>query len=106
MRVLPSSVGAAAGAIALIVLLGSPPARTDATTPSDATNTESSAPLPKAQARFLSSTGVSEALGALRAPIEAGVGAESRADAAQILTIGIPHEFYFSRVAYSGRGGF
>ncbi|MCH8811292.1 MAG: DUF4159 domain-containing protein [Gemmatimonadetes bacterium] len=106
MRVLPSSVGAAAGAIALIVLLGSPPARTDATTPSDATNTESSAPLPKAQARFLSSTGVSEALGALRAPIEAGVGAESRADAAQILTIGIPHEFYFSRVAYSGCGGF
>ena len=106
MRVLPSSVGAAAGAVALIVLLGSPPARTDATTPSDATNTESSAPPPKAQARFLSSTGVSEALGALRAPIEAGVGAESRADAAQILTIGIPHEFYFSRVAYSGFGGF
>ncbi len=106
MRVLPSSVGAAAGAIALIVLLGSPPARTDATTPSDATNTESSAPLPKAQARFLSSTGVSEALGALRAPIEAGVGAESRAEDAQILTIGIPHEFYFSRVAYSGFGGF
>ena len=63
-------------------------------------------PLAKAQTRFLSSTGVSRALGNLRAPLETGVLAESPADAAQIPVYGVPHEFYFSRVAYSGYGGF
>jgi len=106
VRALSSSVGAVAGAVALIVLLGSPPATTNATAPSEATNIESPAPLAKAQTRFLSSTGVSRALGNLRAPLETGVLAESPADAAQIPVYGVPHEFYFSRVAYSGYGGF
>ena len=105
------------GAVALITLLGSPPAVTDATAPSDATNAESSAPFPKTQARFLSSTAVLEALtsaiddvqprtlfpvGDPRSPLETGVRAASRADAAQIPTFGVPREFYFSRVFYTG----
>ena len=91
------------GAVALIVLIGSPLAVTDATAPSDATKAERSAPLPKAQARFLSSTAVLEALSA---PLETRVRGERRAGALQIQTSGVPHEFYFSRVAYSGFGGF
>ena len=46
------------GAVVLIILLGFPPAVTDTTAPSDATNTESFAPFPKTQAHFLSSTAV------------------------------------------------
>ncbi len=97
------------GAVALIVLIGSPPAGTNAMPPGDATarsyaaNTESSAPSPKAQTRVLSSTAFSEAL---RPPLEARVRGEGPVDALQIQTSGVPHEFYFSRVAYSGFGGF
>jgi hypothetical protein len=109
------------GAVALITLLGSPPAVTDATAPSDATNAESFAPFPKTQARFLSSTAVLEGLawaiddvqprtlfpvGHSRSPLETAVRGESRADAAQIPTFGVPREFYFSRVFYSGNRGF
>jgi len=90
----------------MIILLGSPPAVTNATAPSDATNLESSASFPKSQARFLSSTAMLEALGNPRAPFETGVRPESRADVAQIRTTGVPHEFYFSRVAYRGFGGY
>jgi len=90
----------------MIILLGSSPAVTDTTAPSDATNTESSASFPKAQARFLSSAALSEALGYPRAPFATGVRAESRADVAQIQTTGVPREFYFSRVAYRGFGGY
>ena len=102
MRVLLPTLGAAA----MVILFGSPPAVTDATAPSDATSAESATSFPKAQARFLSSAGVSEALGDLRAPFEAGVRGESRADVAQIQTSGVPREFYFSRVAYRGFGGY
>ncbi len=102
MRVLLPTLGAAA----MIILLGSPPAVTNATAPSDATNLESSASFPKSQARFLSSTAMLEALGNPRAPFETGVRPESRADVAQIRTTGVPHEFYFSRVAYRGFGGY
>ena len=108
------------GAVVLIVLLGSPPAVTDTTAPSDATNTESFAPFPKTQARFLSSTAVLEALTWAiddgqpktlfpvdpRPPLETGVRVKGRADATQIETFGVPREFYFSRVAYRGYGGF
>jgi len=102
VRVLLPTLGAAA----MIILLGSPPAVTNATAPSDATNLESSASFPKSQARFLSSTAMLEALGNPRAPFETGVRPESRADVAQIRTTGVPHEFYFSRVAYRGFGGY
>jgi hypothetical protein len=109
------------GAVVLIILLGSPPAVTDTTAPSDATNTESFAPFPKTQARFLSSTAVFEApkwaiddvqprspfsVDDPRPPSEIGVRVKSRADATQIETFGVPREFYFSRVAYRGYGGF
>jgi len=108
-------------AVALIFLLGSPPAVTDATAPyepaaepqyqpaaepgSDATKIESSAPFAETPARFLTSSYVSEAL-ARRGGLETVLRAEIRADDAQIQTSGVPHEFYFSRVAYSGFGGF
>ena len=81
-------------AVALIVLLGSPPTTTGPTTTSDATNDEVSVPLPDEQPRFLSSAAFSEAL----------KWAPSRAF--QIQTHGIPREFYFSRVAYRGYRGF
>ncbi len=76
----------------------------DATARSYAANTESSAPFPKAQTRFLSATAVSEAL--MRAPLETGLRGASPASTLQFQRFGVPHEFYFSRVAYSGRGGF
>ena len=108
------------GAVVLIILLGFPPAVTDTTAPSDATTIESFAPFPRTLARFLSSTAV---LGAPtwaiddgqprtlfpvdpRPPLETGVRVKSRADATQIETFGVPREFYFSRVAYRGYGGF
>ena len=108
------------GAVVLIILLGFPPAVTDTTAPSDATNTESFAPFPKTQAHFLSSTAVLEALTWAiddgqpktlfpvdpRPPFETGVRVKGRADATQIQTSGVPREFYFSRVAYRGYGGF
>ena len=94
VRAMWSSVGAVAGAVALIVLFGSLSTSNDVTTRSGVTKTERHTPAPKA--RFLTSTGVSEALAR----------AESRADAAQIRTEGVPREFYFSRVAYRGFGGF
>ena len=93
------------GAFALIFLLGSPPAVTDATAPSDAMSIESSDPFPDTPARFLTSTAVSEALMRVGG-LETVVRAEMRADAAQIQISGAPHEFYFSRVAYTGFGGF
>ena len=93
MRAKWSSLGALTGAVALIILLGSPPAVTDATAPSDPPNTESSAPNPTTGVRFLSSTAVLEAL-------EWGI------DDPQIPTYGVPREFYFSRVFYNGRRQF
>ena len=108
------------GVVVLIILLGSPAAVTDATAPSDATNTESFAPFPKTQAHFLSSTAVLEGLTWViddgpprilfpvdpRPPFETGVRVKGRADATQIQTSGVPREFYFSRVAYRGYRGF
>ena len=106
------------GAVVLIILLGFPPAVTDTTAPSDATNTASFAPFPETQARFLSSTAVFEAptwaiddvrpktpfpVDDPRPPIEIGARVKSRADATQIQTVGVPREFYFSRVFYNGR---
>ena len=88
-------------AVALILLLGSPlgppPAVADATTTSDVTNAEGSAPLPNEQLGFLSSPGISD---------EPAVRGGSRATTPQIRTDGIPREFYFSRVAYRGYSGF
>ena len=88
-------------AVALILLLGSPlgppPAVADATTTSDVTNAEGSAPLPNEQLGFLSSPGFSD---------EPAVRGGSRATTPQIQTDGIPREFYFSRVAYRGYSGF
>ncbi len=92
MRALWSSVGA----ITLIGLLGSPPAVPGAPT-FDITTARRSAPLPEEQPGFLSSAGISD---------ETAVRGGSRASAPQILTEGIPREFYFSRVAYRGYGGF
>ena len=88
-------------AVALILLLGSPlgspPAVADATTTSDVTNAEGSAPLPNEQPGFSSSPGISD---------ETAVRGGSRASAPQIRTEGIPREFYFSRVRYRGFRGF
>ena len=86
VRALWSSVGA----VGLIALLLAPRVATDTPSPSEPPSEERSSPLPKAQARFLSSTAVSEAL----------------ASSPQIRTDGIPREFYFSRVAYRGFGGY
>ena len=92
MRALWSSVGA----ITLIGLLGSPPAVPGAPT-FDITTARRSAPLPEEQPGFLSSAGISD---------ETAVRGGSRASAPQILTEGIPREFYFSRVAYRGYRGY
>ena len=99
VRALWSSVGA----VALIVLLGSPPAVPDATATSDVTNAESSTPLPDEQPGILSSAGISDET-AVRD--ETAIQRGSRASAPQFETHGIPREFYFSRVAYGGYGGF
>ena len=72
------------GAVVLIILLGFPPAVTDTTAPSDAMRT----PFPVDDPR---------------PPIEIGARVKSRADATQIQTVGVPREFYFSRVFYNGR---
>ena len=93
MRALWSSVGA----VALILLLGSPPAVPDATATSDVTNAQGSNPLSDEQPGFLSSAGISD---------ETAVRGGSRAGAPQIRTEGIPREFYFSRVRYRGFRGF
>ena len=76
-------------AVALIVLLGSPPATTGPTT-----TAEGAVPLTderprKEQPRFLSSAAFFGETGPL-----------------QIRTSGVPREFYFSRVAYRGYGGY
>ena len=88
-------------AVALILLLGSPlgspPAVADATTTSDVTNAEGSAPLPNEQPGFSSSPGISD---------ETAVRGGSRASPLQIKTDGIPREFYFSRVRYRGYRGY
>jgi len=88
-------------AVAVIVLLGSPPTamgpttKTAApTTTSDSTNDEASVPLPDGQPQFLSSAAFSETL----------KWTPSRTP--QFQTQGIPREFYFSRVAYRGFRGF
>ena len=80
MRALWSCVGSAA----LIVLLGPPPVTTDATTNPD--------PQP----------GTLSAFGEPRTPDATRVGGEGRTGALQILTSGVPREFYFSRVRYRG----
>ena len=92
VRALWSSVGA----ITLIGLLGSPPTVPGAPT-FDLTTAKRSAPLSDEQPGFLSSAEISD---------ETVVRGESRASVPQILTEGIPREFYFSRVAYRGYGGF
>ena len=99
VRALWSSVGA----VALIVLLASPPGVQDTTSTSDVTNAEGSAPLPHEQPGFLSSAGISRKR-AVRDETAARGG--SRASAPQFRTEGIPREFYFSRVAYRGYGGY
>ncbi len=99
VRPLWSSVGA----VALIVLLGSPPAVPDATTTSDVTNAEGFNPLPDGQPGFLSSADISRKR-AVRD--ETAIPGASRASALQFRRDGIPREFYFSRVAYRGYGGF
>ncbi len=76
------------GLVALIVLLGSPPVTTDATTNTD--------PQP----------GTLSALGEPRTSDEIRVRSEGPYGALQIQTSGVPREFYFSRVAYRGYGGF
>ena len=97
MRPLWSSVGA----VALIILLGSPPAGPDATTLSDATNAEGSTPLPDDQPRFSSSASISD-----EATTDERLREGSRAGPSQIQTHGIPREFYFSRVRYRGYRGY
>ena len=92
VRALWSSVGA----ITLIGLLGSPPAVPGAPT-FDLTTAKRSAPLPDEQPGFLSSSEISD---------ETVVRGGSRASVPQILTEGIPREFYFSRVAYRGYRGY
>jgi hypothetical protein len=74
-------------AVVLIALLGSPLVTTDATPRTD--------PQP----------GILSALGEHRTPDATRVRGESRT-ALQIQTSGVPREFYFSRVAYNGYGGF
>jgi hypothetical protein len=69
----------------------------DATATSDVTNAENSAPLPDKQPGISSSAGISDGT---------AVRGGSRASPLQIRTDGIPREFYFSRVAYGGYGGF
>ncbi len=91
VRPLWSSVGA----VALIVLLGSPPAVPDATTTSDVTNAEGFNPLPDGQPGFLSSADISRER---TVRDETAVRRASRASAPQIRTDGPPREFYFSRV--------
>ena len=76
------------GFIALIVVLGSPPVTTDATRIVD--------PQPEALSAFDERP---------TAPV-AGVLGEGRTRPLQIQTSGVPREFYFSRVAYSGYGGY
>ena len=93
VRPLWSSVGV----VALIVLLGSPPAVPDATNTSDVTNAQGSTPLPDEQPGFLSSADISD---------ETAIRGASRASAPQFRRDGIPREFYFSRVAYRGYGGY
>jgi hypothetical protein len=93
VRALWSSVGA----VALIVLLGSPWARPDASTSSDLTSAEIPTPIPDGQPAFFNSA---------RAPGEVAVPGRARASAPQIITEGVPREFYFSRVAYRGFGGY
>ena len=82
MRALWSCVGS----VALIVLLGSPPVTKDATTTAD------------------EQPGTPSALGERRTPDATRVRGESRAGGLQIRTSGVPREFYFSRVAYTGYG--
>ncbi len=97
VRALWSSVGAVAGAVTLIVLLGSPPAGPGPTATSDVTNAETPSPIPDEQPGFSSPPGIS---------FETARRGGSRASASQIITEGIPREFYFSRVAYRGFGGY
>jgi hypothetical protein len=73
----------------VIVLLGSPPVTTNATMSTDAGPGTLSAP--------------GERLGPAGTAVR---GSESPAEALQIQTTGVPREFYFSRVAYGGYGGF
>ena len=84
MRALWSCVGS----VALIVALGSPPVTTDATTIVD--------PPPETLSAF----------DGRPTPDATGLLGEDRTRPLQIQTSGVPREFYFSRVAYSGYGGY
>ena len=75
------------GAVALIAVLGSPPASSPAMTP---------------DVRLATPSVPGEPTLILEAPIRG----ESLARTLQIQTSGVPREFYFSRVAYRGYGGF
>ena len=84
MRVLWSCVGS----VALMVVLGSPPVTTDGTTIAD----------PKLETL--------SAFDDRPTPDATGVLGEDRTRPLQIQTSGVPREFYFSRVAYRGFGGY
>ena len=75
------------GAVALMVMLGSPPAATDATT---------TAPF----------DGALSSVGEHTFSERARVGLESLTSAPQTRMYGVPREFYFARLAYTGFGGF